>query len=228
METDLGWIRKEYARHMLEKLLPKYMRKPALIILLVNMLTYFGTRVFTQNLVHHNLSNPVDDMLPLVTAMISVYILAYVQWVAGYVVIGRESRELCYWMYSGEMIAKLICLLCFVFYPTTIDRPEIVGNGIFEQLTRLIYEMDAPDNLFPSIHCLESYVSFRGALYTKKVPVWYKYVMLISTVLVFASTVLVKQHVLVDMLGAVLAVEFGLFVSKKWNLGRIFKKINHE
>ena len=88
--------------------------------------------------------------------------------------------------------------------------------------------MDAPDNLFPSIHCLESYVCFRGALYTKKVPVWYKYVMLISTVLVFASTVLVKQHVLVDMLGAVLAVEFGLFVSKKWNLGRIFKKINHE
>ena len=210
---------------MLEKLIPKYMRLPVVCLLLLNVVTYFGTRFFTTGRTHYDWSLPIDDTLPLVTGMISVYILAYVQWVVGYKVIGRESRNLCYRMYSGEMIAKLICLFFFLCFPTTIMRPEITGTGIFDQLTKLIYSMDAPDNLFPSIHCLESYVCFRGAMYTKRVPIWYKYVMLVMTVLVFASTVLVKQHVVVDILGAVCAVEIGLLVSKRFKMDRIFEKM---
>lgn len=210
---------------MLEKLIPKYMRLPVVCLLLLNVVTYFGTRFFTAGRTHYDWSLPIDDMLPLVTGMISVYILAFVQWVVGYIVIGRESRNLCYRMYSGEMIAKLICLFFFLCFPTTIMRPEITGIGIFDQLTKLIYSMDAPDNLFPSIHCLESYVCFRGAMYTKRVPIWYKYVMLVMTVLVFASTVLVKQHVVVDILGAVCAVEIGLLVSKRFKMDRIFEKM---
>lgn len=208
---------------MIEKLIPKYMRLPAVCLLLLNVVTYFGTRLLTTGRTHYDWSLPIDDMLPLVTGMISVYILAYVQWVVGYIVIGRESRNLCYWMYSGEMIAKLICLFFFLCFPTTILRPEITGNGFFDQLTKLIYAMDAPDNLFPSIHCLESYVCFRGAMYTKRVPIWYKYVMLVMTILVFASTVLVKQHVVVDIFGAVCAVEIGLLVSKRFKMDRIFE-----
>ena len=37
--------------------------------------------------------------------------------------------------------------------------------------------------------------------------------MLVMTLLVFASTVLVKQHVLIDVLGGLAAVEIGLFFS---------------
>lgn len=208
----------------LEKILPRYAWIPALSMLIMNMVTYFGTRFFTQGLKHHDISLSIDHSLPFVPAMISIYLLAFVQWIIGYVIIGRESPQLCYRIYTGEILAKLMCLLCFVVYPTTLIRPEITGTGLFDTLTQFIYTLDAPDNLFPSIHCLESYMCFRGALETKKMPGWYKYVMLAMTLLVFASTVLVKQHVVVDMFGAVFVAELGLFVSKKLHMEKIFQK----
>ena len=39
--------------------------------------------------------------------------------------------------------------------------------------------------------------------------------MVIMTLLVFASTVLVKQHVLIDIAGGVIAVEIGMLIANK-------------
>lgn len=44
--------------------------------------------------------------------------------------------------------------------------------------------------------------------------------MLVITLLVFASTVLVKQHVLIDIFGGLAAVEIGLFFSDRLQLRR--------
>ena len=46
-------------------------------------------------------------------------------------IIGRESKKLCYEVCSAEMIAKLICLVCFIMMPTTLTRPEITGTGFW-------------------------------------------------------------------------------------------------
>ena len=80
----------------------------------------------------------------------------------------------------------------------------------------LIYRMDKPDNLFPSLHCVFSWICFRGAMHLKKVPKWYVPLTFVISVLVFASTLLIKQHVIVDMIGAVIVVEIGLFLSGIW------------
>ena len=47
--------------------------------------------------------------------------------------------------------------------------------------------------------------------------------MLILSLLVFASTVMVKQHVFVDIIGAILVVEIGLALAKRLN---IYKKLD--
>ena len=39
---------------------------------------------------------------------------------------------------------------------------------------------------------------------------------------VLESTVIVKQHVVYDMFGAVAAVEFGLYMARRFGLGRLF------
>ena len=52
--------------------------------------------------------------------------------------------------------------------------------------------------------------------------------MFVFAVLVCFSTVLVKQHVFVDILGGIAVVEFGLYLSKKWNLGCFFRKLNQK
>ena len=140
--------------------------------------------------------------------------------------IGREEQAAIR-VFTGELIAKGIALICFIFLPTTIEelrRPvmeSLQGGGIWCELTAWIYSVDAADNCFPSVHCLESWICFRGALKLKKVPWWYKYLMLVMTLLVFASTVFVKQHVLIDILGGGAAVEIGLLCSGRLQLRRL-------
>ena len=154
--------------------------------------------------------------------MITFYILAYVSWIVGFIVIGRENRQVCYEVCTAEQIAKLMCMAAFIVIPSTIVRPEITGNGIFEWLTGLIYRMDSPDNLLPSIHCLENWICFRGAMKCKKVGTGYRIIMFISALLVFSSTLMVKQHVFLDVVTAIIVVEIGLFVAKRFDLGRIY------
>ena len=206
-------------------ILPKYAWIPIAMSLLINMITYFGSRIFTTNLHHRDLSIWIDKQLPFVAPMMIIYVLAYVHWIVGFVVIGRESREVCYEVMPAEQIAKLSCLLCFILLPATLTRPEVIGNGFSEWLTRLIYAADRPDNLFPSIHCLDSWICFRGVLKCKKVGTGFKTAMGIMAVLVFASTLLVKQHVFVDVVAGIAVVEMGLFLSKRFKLSRIYYTI---
>ena len=196
------------------KILPRYAYVPLIIMILFNAVTYFGTRLFTGELQHHEMQTTADELIPFSPFFISIYILAYVQWAVGYVMIARDNKPVFTWIVIGELIAKGLAFLCFVFFPTTVVRPEIIGDDIWSRITAYIYAADAPDNLFPSVHCLESWVCFRGAMYLRKPAKWYKYAMLVFTLLVFASTVFVKQHVLLDIAGAIAAVEIGLFASR--------------
>ena len=202
-------------KNFLCKILPGYAYIPLAAMLVFNWLVYFGTRYFTTDMKHYSMYTALDSIIPFVPAFISVYILAYVQWILGYGLIARENKHVFSWIVTGEIIAKAMALVCFVTVPTTITRPEVSDTGLWNVLTNYVYSSDAPDNLFPSVHCLESWVCFRGAMHLKKPGKWYKYASLLFTLLVFASTVLVKQHVVLDIVGAVVFVEIGLFISAR-------------
>lgn len=205
------------------RILPKYAFLPIMCCLILNGITYFGSRLFTTEMHHYNISIALDEILPLVTPMSIIYVFAYVTWVLGFIIVGRESRQVCYEVCAAEIVAKIICLICFVIFPTTLARPEITGTGFCDNLTVFIYKIDAADNLFPSIHCLESWILFCGAMKCKKQGKPMKIFMFVSAILVFASTVLIKQHVVLDIAGGILAVHIGLWISKKFNLKRFFE-----
>ena len=196
---------------------PTYSILPIAAMLGMNMVAYMGTRIFTTGRYHYNIESPLDRLLPLVPFFVVFYVLAFAQWITGYLLIGREKKEYCYRFFLGEIIAKAICLVIFLVFPTTLNRPEITGNGIFERLLAFIYSVDAADNLFPSIHCLESWMCWRGCrkLTQTRLPGWFSGANLVLTLLVFASTVLCKQHVLIDIAGGVAVVEIGLFLAPK-------------
>lgn len=202
--------------------LPGYMWIPLGLALAINLLTYFGTRPLTDGLTHYDFSMGIDSLIPFVPAFIVFYVLAYVQWAVGYVGISLESRDYCYRILTGEILAKLMCLLCFFLIPTEMVRPEITGTSIWDSLTGMIYMADEPNNLFPSIHCLESWFCMRGTLGMKKAPAWYKWAMVAVSLGVFASTVLIKQHVFLDFIGAVAVAELALYISNKFRLYKLF------
>ena len=196
-------------KRTLDNLLPSYTRIPLVTMVCIHGLVYYATRLVTQKLTHFVFSLPVDDAIPFIPAFSVIYVLAYVQWIAGYIVIARDSRELCYRVISGEIISKLICMVLFLLVPTTMARAEIVPDGFFDTIVRYIYQLDTADNLFPSIHCLESWICFRGAMQMKTTGPWYRYFTLLFSLLVFASTVLIKQHVAVDIIAGILTAEIG-------------------
>lgn len=209
----------------LNDIIPSYAVIPLLTALLMNFITYNGTQIITNEMVHHNMSIFIDKWIPFLPVFVVFYVLAYLQWVVGYIVIARENKETCYHYLSAELIAKMICLVCFIVVPATLVRPEITGNNFFEGLTKIIYFFDSPANLFPSIHCLESWMCFRGSLPLKKVPKWYKISQFIMTIFVCMSTVFLKQHVFVDIIGGILVVEIGLWIAKKFHSGQKYEKI---
>ena len=198
-----------------DHLLPSYAHIPLVSMVCVHALAYYATRLVTQQMAHFDFSLPVDDAIPFIPAFSVIYVLAYVQWVAGYILIARDSRELCCQVISGEIISKLVCMALFLLVPTTMRRAGIAFDGFFDNVVGYIYRLDAADNCFPSIHCLESWVCFRGAMRMKKTGPWYRYFTLLFSLLVFASTVLIKQHAVVDIVGGVLTAEIGQQIGQR-------------
>ena len=204
-------------------LLPSYSILPLAVLILFNMLVYFGSRLVTTDLPHYSFATPLDARVPYLTGFIWIYIGAYLQWIAGFIIIGRGERHTAHEVFAGELIAKGITLLCFLLIPTLIVRQEVPGTGLSSELVRWIYRVDAADNLFPSVHCLESWICFRGVCRTKDTSSLIRCLMLVGTFLVCISTVMVRQHVLVDIAGGILAAEAGLWLSRRFSAGRIWK-----
>lgn len=207
------------------KIFPKFAYIPVILVIVFNCLTFWGSKLITQNAHHYDLSTPLDYMLPFSPCFMFFYILAYFQWVWNYVYHTRLGREKYYHIVTVDLLAKTFALFLFIVMPAEITRPEVSGNGFWENVTRLMYSIDTPTALFPSYHCLESWLCFRAALMVKDAPRWYAPFQLILTLFVFASTVLVKQHFIVDVFAGIAVVEIAWFLSKRFHLWRFLSKI---
>lgn len=204
---------------------PRYAVIPVFLALAINLLSFYGTRPIIAGWEHHDISIWLDKLIPFTPAFISIYVLAYVQWIGGLVLIAREGREFCYRYCTGYAVALIFAAVIFMVFPTEIDRPQAVGDGLWNFLTRLIFAADTPNNLFPSIHCLFSWLCFRSSLSMKKIGKWYAPVSLIFALLVFASVVFVKQHFFLDIIGGVAVAELGLLLVNKTGMWRLMEKI---
>lgn len=201
-------------------LIPKYAIKPLALALLVNSCVYMGIAQLRRFLTFSSLETPLDTALPFLAPFVLFYVLAFVQWGLNYLLIARDSKELCYRFAFGNIIAKIICLFFFLLLPTTLARPEVTGTDLCSRLVRLIYTSDPPVNLFPSIHCLESWCCIRASFLLKKSNRAYQTATLIMSLGVFASTLFIKQHVIADVFGGIVVFEAGF-----WLAGRIQKAI---
>lgn len=205
-------------QNRLKSLIPKYAILPLGMALLVNTFVYTGAGQLRRFLTFSCWETPFDKALPFVAPFVLFYIFAFVQWGISYILIVRDSKGLCYRFAIGNICAKIICFFFFLLCPTTLTRPEITGTGLCSRLVQLIYTIDAPVNLFPSIHCLESWACIRAAFLLKRSNRTYKIVTILMSLGVFASALLIKQHVIVDVFGGIAVFEVGF-----WIAGRIRK-----
>ena len=198
------------------KVIPKYARVPLLICAVAQFAAYFLPRVLPKLPYLVGMATPLDRMIRIAPAWVVVYVAAYLYWVYAYVAIARVSPSVCRRFCRADCIGKAVAFLCFVFLPTRLPRAEIVGGGAINWMLRAIYAADAPDNLFPSLHCAVSWLVARemGMLAAFRPAV--KIASFLFAILVCLSTLFTGQHLIADVIGGILLAEGAIYVSRKW------------
>lgn len=213
-------------RHMKGKkkisLVPVYAVAPLIAIVVWNQLVYSGAMFLARNWPHYNFELGIDEKIPFVPWTVCIYLGCYLFWIVNYILTARQEKEEVYRFFCAEVMAKAICLICFLVLPTTNVRPVIDGNSIWEIIMKMLYEIDSASNLFPSIHCLVSWFCVIGIRKQEKIPWGYKLFSVLMALAVCVSTLTTKQHVFVDVIAGVVLAEVCYWISGKTG---IWKKL---
>lgn len=173
----------------------------------VNQLAYNGGHWIARNRPHYCLELPIDRLVPFLPWTVSIYLACFLFWAAVYLYMAGRERERAFRFFRADFAAKLVCFLCFVLLPTTNVRPPLGDASIWDRLLGLVYRVDAPTNLFPSIHCMVSWLCFAGVRGDRGLPLWSRAGACLFALAVCLSTLTTRQHVAVDVLGGVLLAE---------------------
>lgn len=139
----------------------------------------------------------------------------------------RGDKKVLYGYALADFIGKTVCLLCFLILPTTNIRPEVNGTDLGSVVLRLLYSTDAANNLFPSIHCMDSWLCWMGIRRMKSLPKWFRGLICIIAVAICISTLTTKQHVIADVIAGIALAEVAWVVGKKVMKTKGFTKLFH-
>jgi PAP2 superfamily. len=178
-----------------------------------HQMTYFGTRLFTKELYHYDMTTKIDNYIPVVPWTITIYWGCYIFWLINYLLGFTQDEKEARHFILADLFAKVVCFFCFVCIPTTNVRPIVMNTDIFNRGLLFLYKLDAADNLFPSLHCLTSWFSFIAIRKQKSIPMWYKVFSIIIPCFVFMSVLTLKQHVIADVISGVILAEFSYWIT---------------
>lgn len=109
-------------------------------------------------------------------------------------------------------VCALSCYIIYMVFQTTVPRPVVTGNDPFNWIVKYIYNRDQPFNCFPSIHCFSSYMVMRMILSSPARNRVNATLISSMSLIIIASTLFIKQHVIADAIGGVILVEFYIFI----------------
>lgn len=208
------------------RILPAYGWLPIIGMAVTHLTVYYGTKLINSGMPHHDLSLPFEAQIPFAPEWTIIYVLTFLFWVGGMIFTAWQKEELCYKLSMAAMISYLMCAVIFLVLPTTIERPEITGTMYYDRLLRAMYDSDIPTNVFPSMHCMMSYLIFRGMTKSPGMKKGYMWAAGILVVLISASTVFVRQHYFVDTVAGIVLGEIALQISCRTNLWQLLNKLN--
>lgn len=183
--------------------------------ILIFAVFYLGFFFYLENRTadsYHIIECRIDRMIPYC----SVFIVPYLIWfpyqfaLLGYFFMGGLDHKEFY-RFMTYICGGMTCfLLVSWLYPNALElRPALPRDGgVFDRMVQGLYLIDTPTNVLPSIHVYNSvvfHITFcRG--WERGTGSRWKRLSAVLIVLIIISTVLIKQHSVIDLvLGFVMA-----------------------
>lgn len=171
--------------------------------------------IFAANLakVGKNIETSLDKSIPFERIFIIPYVYWYLFIAIALVYTLSKSRVGYMRIFVSIILGMCCCYVVYYIFPTQITRPYVENSNILNRLIKFIYSKDKPFNCFPSIHVLNTYFIMRYAKY--EYGKGYFYYTQIVGILIILSTLFIKQHFVLDILGSVLLCEVIIHVVNK-------------
>ena len=152
-----------------------------------------------------NIDIILDGMIPFIPMFVLPYVYWYLYMGFGLIFLLLKDRKIYIKTFLTLIIGMCICYVIYFIFPTEITRPEIVKDGIFNNIVKIVYENDRPFNCFPSLHVLGTYIIMRyiKSDYSR---VWFEYTQIVG-VMIILSTLFIKQHFVLDVLASIILGE---------------------
>lgn len=194
---------------------------PAILAVTVYLLSYQIPKITTSPSRLHFLYTAIDGMIPFIGESIYIYIGAFFQWAYCIYVVMKQKTEVGYKAFSAIIYGSLIGFIIFMVYPTAINRPEITGTGFTNDFCRFIYSADNNICAMPSFHCFCSTIVILIYKECENINNRTMYFNIVFSILVIISTLLTKQHYILDLLPGILLAYLAMCIADKYSL---FKK----
>lgn len=190
---------------------------PLLCTLVLQSLVYLGSKLLMNGAYHYNFETAWDLAIPFLPWTAAIYVGTFLYWAIGFLLILRSGKDNAFRFLCAHCMALLIALGFFLLLPTTNTRPEVPEGGLWNWVMKLIYFLDTPDNLFPSLHCELSWLCYLSLKQAPGIPRYGKVLAGVFSLLIFVSTLTTKQHILLDVFGGwlIAQVSFRLCGSKQ-------------
>lgn len=189
------------------------MKKPQVnnrhLLLLLGWVVYFLLYILTERLIpaekSHLIHAPLDDRIPFNEFFVIFYVGWYFLIIGSLLYFLRCSVKSFINLQTYIIIVQSLAILVYIFYPSRQElRPEVFPRqNLLTWIMGIIYAVDTNTGVFPSLHVAISLGIASTWLREKCVKLWVRALIALFCLGVCASVVFVKQHSVLDLLGAI-------------------------
>jgi membrane-associated phospholipid phosphatase len=160
---------------------------------------YFAIAYVTEGRGTHKLPTFAwERELRLLPEFVLIYLTIYPTFLLPFLFISQKDF---FRLFSLAYISVMcICYLIYLFFPVSIDRPELSVNSFSTWVLAIVYGADRPWNCFPSLHVAMSLLAALTILEVHRIR---GMLILVLTLWIAYATVLIKQHYVLDVLAAI-------------------------
>ncbi len=190
-------------------------------------LLYFGVKFVNTDFIL--LGSKYDDLIPFVPIFIYPYMIWYPFEAYSLFLLYKDNLQVYIRSIVSIGLSFLTSTLIFALYPTILERPTVdPSGGLTSLIVYLTFKYDNPPvNCLPSNHCILCFIIIFAAISAKGMSGVKRGLLISVNIIIVASTLLVKQHVIIDLIGSLLVAGFYYYLISGWLTKKLMAKYEH-